>query len=171
MFPTKKCESISFNRNYGTYCKVCNAERAKEFRKRNPGYKSTGKVVKIPREDRPWMSAVRARLIDARGRCKKLGRVTPTVTSDYLYKVIQNQNRCCALTGAPLSLERDHPLCLSLDKINPAKGYDEGNIQWLAWCVNRAKGDLTLDEFYDMCEVVLDYRKVQRLSKGIKLAA
>ena len=47
---------------------------------------------------------------------------------------------------------------------DPAKGYVEGNVQWLAWCVNRAKGDLELNDFFDMCEIVLQHRKEQRLS-------
>lgn len=171
LFPAQKRVSIKFNKNYKTYCKACNAERAREFRKLNPGYKTTGKVVKIAQEDRPLMSAIRQRLADARGRCKKLGRPAPTVTDDYLYGVMLRQGRACAITGAMLSLEKGHPLCLSLDKIDPKRGYEEGNVQWLAWCVNRAKGDLSLDQFYELCEVALEYRNVQRLSKGVKQLA
>jgi hypothetical protein len=112
------------------------------------------------------MSAIRQRLVDARGRCKKLGKQPPQVNANYLYQLYLNQNRSCALTKAPLVIEKAHPLCLSLDQIDPAKGYVEGNVQWLAWCVNRAKGDLSMDHFYEMCEVILDNRKVQRLSNG-----
>lgn len=148
-----------------TYCKSCNAARAREWRKTRPNYRGSGKIKSIPAEDRVLMSAIRQRLVDARGRCKKLSKVAPTITPEYLYELFLNQDRKCALTGADLSLEKDHALCLSLDQIDPSKGYVEGNVQWLAWCVNRAKGDLTLNDFYDMCETIL-HQKVQRLSKS-----
>lgn len=149
-----------------SYCKVCNAERAREWRKNNPNYKGTGRVNSIPENDRLLMSAIRQRITDARSRCKKLNRNAPVLTDSYLYELFIKQDRSCALTGAKLLTEPNHPLCLSLDQIEPEKGYVEGNVQWLAWCVNRAKGDLSLDDFHDMCESVLSYRKVQRLSKG-----
>lgn len=106
------------------------------------------------------MSAIRSRISDAKQRKGKV-----EVTPDEAYEVFLKQDRKCALTGVLLSLEKDHPLCLSLDQIEPGKGYTVDNIQWLAWCVNRAKGDLSLDQFYEMCEVVVK-QKEQRLSKG-----
>lgn len=60
--------------------------------------------------------------------------------------------------------------CLSIDKIRPEGGYVEGNVQWVAWAVNRAKGDMETDVFVDMCRQVLEYQKVQRLSKGADVA-
>lgn len=110
------------------------------------------------------MSAIRQRLVDARSRSRKLKQKDPTVTDRFLYELFKQQDRKCALTGAPLNTEKEHPLCLSLDQKDPGKGYKEGNVQWLAWCVNRAKGDLCVEEFFDMCEAVLEYRKAQRPS-------
>jgi len=147
-----------------SYCRICNADRAREWRKKNPNYRGTGKLKGIPDEDRMLMSAIRQRLIDARSRAKKSSKTSPTVDANYLYDLFKKQNRKCAITNIDLTIEQNHPLCLSLDQINPSDGYKEGNVQWLAWCVNRAKGDLSLNDFYDMCEVVLNNRKVQRLS-------
>ena len=164
-FPQKRGESIKLlKRNTNNYCKVCNAVRSREWRAKNPGYRSTGKVNALAIEERPWMSAVRQRLTDAKGRCKKLQRNAPAVTAEYLYRVLLAQQKKCALSGADLLIEPNHPLCLSLDQKDPAKGYVEGNVQWLAWCVNRAKGDLANEDFFDMCHVILQNQKVQRLS-------
>jgi hypothetical protein len=150
-----------------TYCKVCNAARAKAWRlKHGSAYRGSGRVKSIPLEDRLLMSAIRHRLKDARSRCKKFGKTAPALTDLYLYELFLSQDRACALTGAPLVFDKDHPLCLSLDQKDPGKGYIEGNVQWLAWAVNRAKGDLSSDHFYEMCEVVLEHRKAQRLSTG-----
>ena len=155
-----------FRVKHHTYCKECNNAYAKEFRKKNPGYQGTGRISSVPLADRRLMSAVRQRLTDAKVRCKKLKKDPPDLSDVFLYELFLKQDRKCALTGALLKIEVDHPLCLSLDQIDPSKGYIEGNVQWLAWAVNRAKGDLSLYHFYEMCEVVLNNRKVQRLSNG-----
>ena len=164
-FPQKRSESIKLIKpSTNNCCKACNAERSRKWRANNPGYRTTGKVTALPVEERPWMSAVRQRLTDAKGRCKKLNKDAPNISAEYLYSVLLNQGKKCALTGAELLLEPNHPLCLSLDQIDPGKGYIEGNVQWLAWCVNRAKGDLSDTDFFDMCVVIVQNRKVQRLS-------
>ncbi len=148
---------------YHTYCKSCNAERARNWRKEHPNYRGSGKLNRYPKEDLLLVSAIRQRLLDAIARCKKRNMHEPTVTVDDLYQLYLSQNRCCALTGEPLCVEKGHPLCLSLDQKDPNKGYSLDNVQWLAWAVNRAKGDLHIEDFYDMCELVLN-KKVQRLS-------
>jgi hypothetical protein len=148
------------------YCKPCNASRAREWRKAHPGYKGSGRISLVPPGDRLLMSAIRQRLRDAQQRCRKLKKPMPVLSDVYLYELYLKQKRSCALTGAPFTLTKNQPLSLSLDQIDPGLGYAEGNVQWVVWCVNRAKGDLPLDQFYEMCEVVLKYRKVQRLSKG-----
>jgi hypothetical protein len=166
---TRSKPSLNFkssHRIHHSYCKACNAHRAREWRKQRPNYRGTGRLKVVPQQDRLLMSAIRQRLTDARSRCKKYGREAPQITDLELYELFLTQGRACALTGAPLSLEKDHPLCLSLDQKDPLKGYTKGNVQWLAWAVNRAKGDLTMIDFYGMCEAVMDYRKVQRLSNG-----
>ena len=148
-----------------TYCKRCNADRAKQWRKDKPKYNGSGKVKNIPKEDRLLMSAIRQRLVDARGRCKKFNKPEPLVTDMYLYELYKNQERKCALSGVPLDLIKESPYCLSLDQIDPGKGYEEGNVQWLTWAVNRAKGEMSTPMFLSMCEIILENQKVQRLSQ------
>lgn len=166
-FFTKSKPSANYktqNQTHHSYCKECNASRAREWRKLHPNYRGSGTINNTPLVDRLLMSAIRQRLTDAKSRTKKYSKSVVTVTAEYLYELFNKQDRKCALTRAELLIEQDHPLCLSLDQIDPTKGYTEGNVQWLAWAVNRAKGNLSTDDFYDMCEVILNNRKAQRLS-------
>lgn len=164
---SKSNQSFKYNhREHHSYCKSCNARRAKEWRKGKTNYRGSGKLKAVPTEDRVLMSAIRQRLVDARSRCKRFSKEAPTVSDLELYNLFLKQERKCALTGADLNTEKGHPLCLSLDQKDPSKGYTLDNAQWLAWCVNRAKGDLHIEHFYEMCDAVIEYRKVQRLSKG-----
>ena len=158
-FPPQKT-NFAFIKSYVVKCKHCNKIAAREWRKNNPGVKATGKISSIPPEDRKWMSAIRFRLTSAKTRCKKLNRPAPTVTAEYLYDLLLSQNKKCALTGANLSLEKTDPLCLSLDQIHPNKGYVEGNVQWLCWAVNFAKGELAQEDFIDMCKAVVNNYKI-----------
>ena len=152
--------------NLHTYCKACNNSYAKEFRKKNPGYQGTGRIKSVPLEDRVLMSAIRSRLKDAKSRCVKFKRPVPELTDTYLYETYKSQGGLCRLTGVALSFEKDSMHSLSLDQVYPGKGYIEGNVQWLSWAANRAKGEMSTEVFLSMCEDILVYQKVQRLSKG-----
>ena len=44
----------------------------------------------------------------------------------------------------------------SVDCIEPTLGYVKGNVQWVSWKVNRAKGDLSNEEFLNMCKAVIE---------------
>lgn len=167
---TRNITDTNFKQNKSgihSYCKPCNALRAKEWRKTCgvKDYRGTGRNKLVPVEDRLLMSAIRSRLADAKGRTRKFNKAPVDLTDMYLYRLYLQQDRKCALTGVTLTLEKGNPLSFSLDQIEPTKGYIEGNVQWVAWAVNRAKGDLSMRDFYGMCNAVLEYQKVQRLSK------
>jgi hypothetical protein len=42
----------------------------------------------------------------------------------------------------------------SPDRIDPAKGYVRGNVRWVLWAVNRAKGEMPEEYFLQMCLAV-----------------
>lgn len=152
----------SSNTTHHGYCKSCNAARAREWRKARPGYRGSGLLKKVPKEDRLLMSAIRSRL-----SCAKRRSGGEVLSAEAAYEIFLKQERRCALTNVRITLEKGHPLCISLDQIIPGQGYTVDNVQWLAWSVNRAKGDLTTEQFIDMCKAVLQ-QKEQRLSKGTK---
>lgn len=175
---TKPIEEFPFNKSnksvnfkvqkdrYRNTCKVCTAEKSRLWRQTKGGinYRGSGVNKLVPKEDMLLMSAIRTRLSSAKGRAVK-SRILCELTDIYLYELFIEQDRKCKLTGVTLTLDLGSPLVLSLDQIDSGKGYVVGNVQWIAWAVNRAKGDLSIGNFYSMCEAVLKYRKVQRLSK------
>lgn len=162
-FPNRKKEPIGF-RDSTQYspCKACNAQRAKEWRSKNKGYRGSGRMTKYTNQ--PLISAIRTRLREAQTRIKKFGKIATDLTEGYLYELFNNQQGKCALLGYDMKIQRDHPLSLSLDQIEPSKGYVIGNVQWVTWISNRAKGDMNQDDFYRMCELAIEYRNEQRLS-------
>lgn len=148
--------------SYHSYCKACLRKKAKEFRERykeqtgDCDYRGSGRIRKVPIEDRKLMSLIRGRITEAKGRAKKFSQPSPNIDEDFLYALINIQGRKCAATGIDFVLEKRHPLCPSLDKINPEKGYIKGNVQWLSWAANRAKGELSSVDFVEMCRRVVE---------------
>ena len=136
---------------YHAYCKVCMATRAREWRKIHKNYRGTGAYKQYPKEDRLLVSAIGSRLTDAKQRARKYSQDVVQIDKKYLYTLAKKQQMCCALTGESMTLITNRPDTISLDKIDPKKGYIEGNVQWLCWAVNRAKGDLTTEVFINMC--------------------
>ena len=136
-------------------CKECLAEKAREWRKKNPNYRGSGVLTKIPKEDRLLYSAISTRLTDAKARTKKSGLPDCDLDKDYLYELYKSQNGLCAIAKTGLKVEVGSLECLSLDKIVPDLGYVKGNVQWVAWAINRAKGELTMDQFVSMCQCVV----------------
>jgi len=102
------------------------------------------------------MSLIRQRLLDAKQRIAKYNQIELDFDEDYLYRLINQQDRKCALTALDFVVEKGSPLCPSLDKIEAAKGYTIGNVQWLSWAANRAKGDLENSDFVEMCKRVVE---------------
>lgn len=146
---------------YHSYCKACNAKAARAFRANHAtttgvGYSGSNKIKKVLPEDRKLMSLIRHRFTCARTRIKQYGQVESDLDDDHLYQLMLAQDRKCALTGIPFIIEKKHPLCPSLDKIEPDKGYTKGNVQWLSWAVNRAKGDLDTFDFVTMCKRIVE---------------
>lgn len=72
-----------------------------------------------------------------------------------LKQIWEEQGGCCAVTGRVLTPGND----ASLDHVVPSsKGgtNERGNLRWVLWVVNRAKSDMTHQQFVTMCrEVVL----------------
>ena len=81
------------------------------------------------------------------------------ITKDNIRDLWFNQHGRCALTGVPMGLTGSGWLAMSLDRIDPYKGYEVDNIQLTCWRVNDAKHKMTQHGFEAMCEAVTIVRK------------
>jgi hypothetical protein len=81
------------------------------------------------------------------------GRPMPRITKAYLVKLFEQQDGHCALTGVPLRMGGPHGV--TIDRINPARGYTHRNIQLVTKQANAAKSNMTMAEFRRVCRKVL----------------
>ena len=84
-----------------------------------------------------------------------------SVTIKYGWDLFLKQDRRCALSGVPISFSpttatrRDKTA--SLDRIDAAKGYVRGNVQWVHKDVNFIKRSLSEAELIDWCQLILNH--------------
>ena len=85
--------------------------------------------------------------------------------SDYLVELYKKQDSRCYYTNEIMSFEntvvsknRPHRYVPSIERLFPEKGYVKGNVSWVCYYVNRMKNDLNLEEFYSLCEKVIEIK-------------
>lgn len=84
------------------------------------------------------------------------------ITIEYAWKIFLEQDKKCALTGIPLVINfarKTGPIHnASLDRIDNAKGYIQGNIQWVHKDINMMKRNYDQEYFISLCQQVAQYR-------------
>ena len=131
----------------GFYCRACCNIKQRAWQKAHPGYRGSGKLKRF--QDRTLMQKLRQVRNTANGRSVCM------LSDDFLFDLWNRQEGLCALSGRKMSLETNSLDVVSLDQIIPGKGYTEDNVQYLTWAVNRAKGEMPLEDLLTMCEQIL----------------
>lgn len=88
------------------------------------------------------------------------------VSKEYLWELFQKQDGKCYYTGDDILLGvRNQPggKTASLDRIDSSKGYTEGNLVWCHKNVNIMKMDKSEEQFYELCQKIINHRKNQNL--------
>jgi len=68
-------------------------------------------------------------------------------TVEDMLKLWEKQKERCAISGMHVNLYPNNPFGLSIDRIDPEKPYYLENIHIVAWCINSARSNMSLDEF------------------------
>lgn len=82
------------------------------------------------------------------------------ITGKYLWSLFIRQNKKCALSGLDISFppawgaKSKTQITASLDRVDSAKGYVKGNLQWVHKTINSMKMDMTDQEFIKLCKMV-----------------
>lgn len=73
----------------------------------------------------------------------------------YITHLYHEQRGTCYWTGLPIapSVDNQHPMQPSLDRLDNSVGYVPGNVVWVSWAMNRMRGSLSVDEFTALLEL------------------
>lgn len=95
---------------------------------------------------------IRSRWYNAKSRSLRDG-VPFALDIHFLLNMYEAQHGKCFYTGLQMSMENG-PMTLSLERIDPSRGYAEDNVALCIWRVNEMKKEMTRDDFVDMCALV-----------------
>lgn len=94
-------------------------------------------------------------------------KISFRLSPEYMWTLYLQQKGCCALSGVPISLEGDSretryaattKRTASLDRIDPSKGYLEGNVQWVHKALNIMKMEMGDNDFIHWCQLVVSHK-------------
>jgi hypothetical protein len=102
----------------------------------------------------------------ARKRSQKR-RVPFNIDKDYLIDLFEKQNGRCYYSGLNLNMVKEDrlindPMKMSLDCIDPDRGYTIGNVVWCAYCVNVFKQKMSVNQMIDICGGIIKTSAVGR---------
>lgn len=110
-------------------------------------------------------AALRYALEESLPRAKtraRIGKLPFDLTPEYVRELMASQNYRCAVSKIPFHLSRSGvrqsatrlPFRPSIDRIEPALGYVQGNVRVLCFAVNMAISDWGDDVFREICRAV-----------------
>lgn len=137
-------------------CKACEALYAKEQRQNNPD-----KIAEFKQKYREKHHGnIKHHVQDRISTWRKASGMLSNLTVEYLVSLYEQQDGYCFYSGRKMIFGwvdgKVHHDSLSLDKIDPAKGYVQGNVVWCTYLVNTMKQNMTDKQFYDVINSVYD---------------
>jgi len=85
--------------------------------------------------------------------------VSSDLTSEYLCNLLYSQENKCYYTGEELSWGQCKgcpcPNSASLDRLEPHRGYVQGNVVWCTFFINTMKGNLSELDYYKLMKRIL----------------
>ena len=134
---TNKAEHL--RSGWQAYCKPCALQAGNLWRNNNKEHCN---------------SKARARSVNVESRLKSLLSASTVNRKELDYNWclsrLEKINYKCEVTGIPFTYDSRSPTGLSIDRIDPTKGYTPDNIRFVCWWVNAAMGHWGLDKLKEL---------------------
>lgn len=145
----------------GEYCKKNNISRMKFYRYcKKYNIDSKKKVKSLPKEHlyTGFKNLSGTKWSGIKGSARHRNIVFD-INIEYAHDLIEKQNYKCNLSGLYIQLNKRGLSNASLDRIDSAKGYIEGNVQWLHKDINKMKSTFSQNQFLEYCRIITENNK------------
>lgn len=95
------------------------------------------------------------RLADSKTRANKKG-IDHNIDHAFIKQLLMQSGNRCPITKQKFVFESKHPFNFSVDRIDSNKGYTRDNVWIVSTWANRAKSDLSFDDFVNACKMVVE---------------
>lgn len=82
---------------------------------------------------------------------------------EFIINLWNMQKGKCAISGIPMTYQLDRGRIysnVSIDQINPAKGYTKNNIQLVCMSINQLKSDFDMETVFKICNSIINNRNL-----------
>lgn len=110
------------------------------------------KICRTIRQKKNYEDNKLKHLIKFAKRRAKDNNLDFNINEEYLTELLNKQQNKCAISN--FVFENSGPLGVSIDKIDPNKGYTKDNIHLICCIINRMKTDIKLEDFKLYCKAV-----------------
>ena len=148
---TKPSDEFYYHRirkYYMKTCKKCNSKICATYQKSQRTINDLGYITQH-------------RASEIRRNCKyKTNRECASNLTALLRQQWELQKGLCFYTGLPMELTNDYhtnPNVMTVDRVDPTKGYIEGNIVWCCSLANRMKQDMSIEKLKEMCLTIVKH--------------
>lgn len=161
-------------RPYRSTAKICGgascrrAARRRFHRKYREQNKGRIKVARVRRDNLAGVAAwAKTAVRNARTHSRSRRHPEPTISGLFLQDLFRRQGGVCYWSGCPLSLMTRSPFRVSVDRLQASRGYEEDNVVLCCWFMNRARSDLSCDDFRSVMLMVASHLP-QRLCERVR---
>ena len=148
-------------------CRSCEAKSTREYLSTNSDRRS--EIKKKHREK--YYGTIKYHVQEKISTWRKASCVPSDLTVEYLVDLYKKQDGYCYYSGEKMIFGwvdgKVHHNSLSLDKLDPNKGYVQGNVVWCTYLVNTMKQNLTETEFYAVLSKILEVHSTKGCNETI----
>ena len=100
-------------------------------------------------------------IANAKRRSKEKGLVFE-IDINYIKELYSKQSGKCYYSKLPLNIVKNQESGLhdsfkmTLDRLDPEKGYVKGNVVWCAYCINSFKLNMSKDKIVEVCKAIIN---------------
>ena len=88
-----------------------------------------------------------------------MGSSSFEITIEQAWKLFENQNGKCALTGDDLTFQKNKENIASLDRIDNLNGYVVNNLRWVRSDINMMRKNMDDKSFIKLCKKISDFNR------------
>ena len=81
---------------------------------------------------------------------------------NYIKELYSKQSGKCFYSKLPLNIVKNQgsglhdSFKMTLDRLDPEKGYVKGNVVWCAYCINSFKLNMSKDKIVEVCKAIIN---------------